>query len=327
MSNTVVPVAIRPDTSFLISIVLPAHNEQENVAIIHDELRRVADAAGVAIEIIFVDDGSTDATVPRVRALAASDEQCRLIRLSRNFGHQAALLAGLSAAKGSAVITMDCDLQHPPEVLPEMIAAWRRGALVVQMNRAETVGASLFKRLGSSAFYTLMRVLGDRPLTLGPDFQLLDRQVVDTILRFESPRPFLRGLVAWVGFPSSQIEFTAKPREAGESSYSTGKMLGLAIDGITALSTKPLRLAAYLGIITAFLCACYAAFILGSYALGLAISGWTPVILAVLFLGSVQLLSIGIVGEYVGRIYELSRHVPPYLVFEERSRVSEGNRN
>ena len=304
----------------LLSIILPAHNEEDNVGAVHHELRRVLCDVRPAVEIIFVDDGSTDATAERVRDLAAKDDLCRLIRLTRNFGHQSALLAGLTAARGAAVVTMDCDLQHPPSALRQMIDAWRGGALIVQMIRSRTIGDTWFKRTSSRLYYKMISILSDQPVSLGPDFQLLDRQVVDTILKFRTSRPFLRGMVAWIGFPLRQFEFVADGRNAGRPSYSIRKMLGLALDGVTALSTKPLRAASYLGLLSATLCLCYAAFILFSYAQGYVIPGWTSVILALLFLGGVQLLTIGIVGEYVGRIYELARNVPPYLVLGEVAR-------
>jgi glycosyltransferase involved in cell wall biosynthesis len=296
----------------LLSVVLPAHNEQDNVSTIYFELRRVLQYSEFAVEIIFVDDGSTDATGERVEALAANDRLCRLIRLTRNFGHQAALAAGLNAARGAAVITMDCDLQHPPEVLPDMVSAWRAGALIVQMHRTRTADAGWFKRVSSAFYYRLMQFLCDRPLLLGPDFQLLDRQVVDTVLSFRSSRPFLRGIVAWVGFPAQQLEFAASARSAGTPSYSLRKMISLGLDGITTLSTRPLRLATYLGLASAGLCLCYSTFILFSYFMGFVIPGWTSVILTLLFLGGVQLLTIG-------RIYELARNVPPYLVLDDSS--------
>lgn len=304
------------ESAALLSIVLPAHNEEDNVTPMYRELRRALHELEFNVEIIYVDDGSTDATAERVMALAANDTLCRLIRLTRNFGHQAALLAGLNAARGAAVITMDCDLQHPPEALPDMINAWRAGALIVQMVRAHTIGASRFKRTSSELYYGLMGFLSDQPLLLGPDFQLMDRQVLNTVLRFRSPRPFLRGIVAWVGFPSRQLEFVANGRKAGAPSYSIRKMITLGLDGITALSTKPLRVASYLGLLSAALCLCYSAFILLIYFMGFAVPGWPSVILTLLFFGGVQLLTIGIVGEYVGRIYELARRVPPCLVLD-----------
>jgi glycosyltransferase involved in cell wall biosynthesis len=228
-----------------------------------------------AVEIIFVDDGFSDATAERVKVLAASDEHCLLVRFTRNFGHQAALLAGLNAAHGDAVITMDCDLQHLPEVLRDMLSAWRAGALIVQMRRTATADAGWFKRVSSAFYYRLIQFLCDRPLILGPDFQLLDRQVVDTILSFRSSRPFVRGLVAWVGFPAWQLEFAAAARSAGTPSYSLRKMISLGLDGITALSSRPLRLATYLGLSSACLCLCYSTFILISYFMGFVIPGWT----------------------------------------------------
>lgn len=299
----------------LISIVIPAHNEQDNVVRVYSAIRR--SLANWTAEIIFVDDGSTDGTAATVKALSAKDKLCRLIQFTRNFGHQSALLAGLSVARGAAVVTMDCDLQHPPEVLPEMLKIWQRGSAIVQMVRARTEGERWFKKKSSAAFYKMMRFLSDHPVILGPDFQLLDRQVVDAVLKFRGSRPFVRGLVAWVGFPTNRFDFVAPRRKAGHSSFSVSKMLALCVDGVTTLSTKPLRLAFCLGLTVALFCLCYSLFILVDFFTGRLVSGWTSIILTLLFFGGVQLLSLGVLGEYVGRIYELSRNVPPYIVRED----------
>lgn len=303
----------------LISIVLPAFNEEQNVNVIHREIRQATAGTGVDAELIFVDDGSRDATAERVRALAESDPLVRLVRLSRNFGHQAALLAGLKAARGAAVVTMDSDLQHPPALLPSMIATWRAGAMIVQMNRIQTQGASWMKAFSSAVYYRLMKALSDYPVVLGPDFQLLDRQVVTFILGLQESRPFVRGNVAWAGFPCSRIDFVAQYRHAGTSQFSLVKMIRMALDGITALSTKPLRVAIAIGFLLTPLCLIYAVFAISSYARGIAVPGWASIIVSLLFLGAVQLITVGILGEYVGRIYELTRRLPPYVIYEEQS--------
>jgi len=216
-------------SSKLISIVIPAHDEQENIAAIHSEIR--AHVTDYPAEIIFVDDGSGDNTAENVRSLQAADPLVRLLRLSRNFGHQAALLAGIQAARGAAVITMDCDLQQPPELLPQMLDAWQNGMPVVQMVRRDTLGVTWIKKKTSALFYCFLQLLSDSPVVPGAaDFQLLDRKVVEALFSLKDRRPFLCGLVSWLGFPAHKIEYVAGNRHAGNSSYSVSRMLRLSVD-------------------------------------------------------------------------------------------------
>jgi glycosyltransferase involved in cell wall biosynthesis len=277
-----------------------------------------------AVEIIFVDDGSSDATPDAIRRLRHEGAPVRLIRFGRNFGHHAALFAGLENAHGMAVITMDCDLQHPPELLPHMIQAWRNGAKVVQMVRIETTGANFFKKLSSKWFYRLLNLLSEIPVVSGAaDFQLLDRQVVNAVLQFKDRTPFLRGLVIWLGFTSIRLEYVAGPRHAGASAYTLRKMLHLSVQAITSLSSKPLRVSFYLGFCATIASLAYALFALIEYLAGNTVQGWTSVIVAVTFLGAVQLFSIGIVGEYIARIYEQSRGVPRSVIVESDAALPE----
>jgi len=299
----------------LISIVLPAHNEEDNIIRIYSELR--AELPDQPTEIIFVDDGSRDATAERVQTLQASDPLVRLVRFSRNFGNQAALLAGIRVAKGAAVVTMDCDLQHPPKLLPRMVQVWREGSPVVQMVRRENEGARLLKKLTSSMFYRVMATMSDSPVMPGSDFQLLDRKVVDALFSFKDRRPFLRGMVSYLGFPSRQLHFVAPRRQAGASSFSWLRLWALSLDAVTGLSRKPLRLALYLGLCISGLCFCYSVVIVTAFMQGRTVPGWPSLIMTLLFLGAVQLLSIGILGEYIGRIYDQTRQVPPFVVMED----------
>jgi len=308
-------------SSKLISIVVPAHNEEENIALLHSEIRN--HMAGHPAEIIFVDDGSIDNTAGEVRSLRAVDPLVRLLRLSRNFGHQAALLAGIQSANGAAVITMDCDLQHPPELLPQMLEAWKNGILVVQMVRRDTVGVTWLKKTTSAIFYRLLQLLCETPVVPGAaDFQLLDRKVVDELARFKDRQPFLRGLVSWLGFPTHQIEYIANTRHSGNSSYSVARMLRLSIDAVTGLSIKPLRLAFFVGTWTAIMALAYAGYAFVTFFRGKVVPGWTSILMTVLFLGAVQLLSSGILGEYLARIYLQTRHVPPFIVIEDTASAS-----
>lgn len=305
----------------MISIVLPAHNEQENIAAIYAEIRKYLPTDEV--EIVFVDDGSTDATAARVRKLRARDPLVRLIRFSRNFGQQAALLAGLQAARGEAIITMDCDLQHPAEHLPRMVAEWQSGAKVVRMVRHDTAGATGFKKLTSRWFYRVLQKLSETPIAKdAADYQLLDRQIVNQLLKFGDRRPFLRGMVSWLGFPELRIEYVAAGRHAGTPAYSLHKMIRLSLDAVISLSSKPLRMALYLGFSAAALAVVYLAFVLIAYLQGKVLPGWTSIIGATVFLGGAQLICIGIIGEYIARIYDHTRRVPPYVIVEEEDTLN-----
>jgi dolichol-phosphate mannosyltransferase len=302
-------------TSKLISIVIPAHNEEENILVIHSRIR--SHLADYPAEIIFVDDGSVDSTAEKVRSLQAIDPFVRLLRLSRNFGHQAALLAGFQAAKGAAVVTMDCDLQHPPELLYKMLEAWEGGMMVIQMVRRDTLGASWIKKITSAMFYRLLQFLSDTPVVPGAaDFQLLDRRVVEALAKFKDRQPFFRGLVSWLGFPTRKIEYVAANRHSGSSSYSVSRMIRFSIDAVTGLSVRPLRLAFFLGTWTSIMAMAYAGYAFVMYCRGIVVPGWTSIVMTVLFLGAAQLLSLGILGEYIGRIYSQTRQVPPFIVVE-----------
>jgi glycosyltransferase involved in cell wall biosynthesis len=300
----------------VVSVVIPAYNEVASVPAVWNAVR--SSLLGVEVcEIIFVDDGSTDATAERVRSLCAQDSSVRLIRFGRNFGQQSALLAGLGAARGAAVITLDCDLQHPPEYLPQMVRAWRNGAKVVQMVRTQTEGAGFFKAFTSRAFYRFVNMLSETPVVSGvADYQLLDRVVVDAVLQFRDRYPFVRGLVAWLGFPATKIEYVATERRTGRTGYTVRKMLRLSLQGVMGLSSKPLRFSFYFGLLTAIFCVMYAGFAVVALAAGKTVQGWTSVIVMVTFLGAVQLVSIGIVGEYLARVYDQSRGIPRYVIVE-----------
>jgi dolichol-phosphate mannosyltransferase len=275
--------------SHQISIVVPAYDEELNVRQLHQAIRKALPADAI-LEIIFVDDGSRDATSERIREICREDPAVRLIRFGRNFGHQAALIAGLEAARGAAVITLDCDLQHPPELLPKMVDAWRSGSRIVQMVRRETVGATRLKNVASRLFYSFINLVSETPVTPGAaDFQLLDRDVVDAVLRFRDRHPFLRGLISWLGYSATSIDYVAPARYAGQSGYSLRKMMRLSVHAITGLSSKPLRISFYLGIATALFCLAYATYAVFELWRGNTVPGWTSVFVMVTFLGAVQL--------------------------------------
>ena len=314
-----------PSASGKVSVVIPAYNEGNNVdAVFHAVLSAIPHRE--LCEIIFVDDGSTDSTAQRVRELRLQDPVVRLIRFGRNFGQQSALLAGFEAAHGAAVITLDCDLQHPPHLLPQMIEAWRNGSKVVQMVRVQTEGVGWGKKLTSRAFYSLINVASDIHVMRGAaDFQLLDRVVVNALLQFKDRYPFVRGLVGWVGFTTKRIEYAAPERQSGSTSYTLRRMSSLSLQALIGLSSKPLRLSFYFGLLTALFCLLYAAFAVAALISGKTVPGWTSVIVMVTFLGAVQLVSIGIVGEYLARVYDHSRGIPRYIIVEENEPASSGN--
>jgi polyisoprenyl-phosphate glycosyltransferase len=298
--------------------VLPAFNEEPNVAHVHDAV--VANLSPVAstFEIIFVDDGSTDGTADAVRRLQEKHSHVRLLRLTRNFGHQAALLAGIEAAAGRAIVTMDCDLQHPPELLPQMIEAWREGAFVVQTVRSYGPEISWPKRGLSRLFYWLTNLVGGvRVEPAAADFRLLDRRVADGLLSINDVKPFIRGTLAWLGYRTTFLPFRAGSRHAGEPSYRLSASARLAFNAIFLLSAAPLRAALILGLFSATLCLIYFAYALGMHFLGKPLPGWASLILSVLFIGSVQLTVLGLIAEYIGQIFDRARKLPVYVRYPE----------
>ena len=302
----------------LISIVVAAYNESKNISRLHQEVRQHLSAEPNPIEIIFVDDGSGDDTAGRVLDLRSQDPCVRLIRLSRNFGNQAAFLAGIQSARGAAIITMDCDLQHPPALLPQMLEAWRGGASLVQMERRQNADASWFQRTSSRLFHTTLRKLTDIPLPAGVgDFRLMDRRAADLMLRFAVSRPFYRGMPAWLGLPSRTLIYDAGPRHAGRAPLNFLKRVELSLDAITALSIRPLRLAFLLGACAIALCLIYTVATLIAYLSGYSVPGYPTLIFVIVFLGAIQLISIGILGEYLGRIHEQSSRLPPFVLLDD----------
>jgi dolichol-phosphate mannosyltransferase len=283
-------------------------------------VRRVFDAlgaAGVHGEILFVDDGSRDATAGRIAALRAADPRVAAIHFTRSFGHQAALAAGLRFARGDAVVTMDGDLQHPPELLPALVAAWRAGADVVHTVRQLPAGEipGLKERAGR-LFYALATRLSDTPIVpRGADFRLLDRRVVDALNALEEHFVFVRGLVPWLGFPESRVDYQVQPRFAGRTKYRLRPMLRLAFDGILSFSVLPLRVIGAIGAATALFGVLFGIFALVAHMAGrVEASGWTSLVVLVLIFGGVQLLSLGVVSEYVGRTYEEVKRRPRYVI-------------
>ncbi len=304
-----------------LSVVVPCYNEEAVIAATHARLLSVVGAIpDVRAELVYVDDGSRDGTLEVLREIARGSRAVRVIALSRNFGHQYALTAGLAAATGDAVVIIDADLQDPPEVIPGMVARWRDGADVVFGVRLRRDGETAFKRLTAHAFYRLLRIVGEAeiPSDVG-DFRLLDRQVVHALQQLPERDRFVRGLVAWVGFRQEALAYERHPRAAGETKYPFSRMLRFALDGIFSFSTTPLRLATYFGffVSTLSMVGVVYAFYIKLFTVGV-VPGWAAQWIGTLFLGGVQLISLGLIGEYVGRIYGEVKARPLYV---ERERI------
>lgn len=306
-------------TGFKLSIVIPCYNESGNVQLLHQKLsNQMSDFEDY--EFVFVDDGSTDPTASLIQQIASQDIHVRLLQLSRNFGHQNALKAGLDNATGDCMITMDADLQHPPELIPDMIDKWLEGYDVVITIRKQTQGETFFKRISSQLFYRLIQFISDIELPPGSaDFRLIDRAVADVIKPMKESDLFLRGLIRWAGFRQIAIEYRAPERNAGKSSYNLRKMLKLAISGITSFSIKPLRLSVLLGIVIAGLAFLYGLYILYIYLYtDRAIPGWASTTGSILFIGGIQLIVMGILGEYLGKLFLENKRRPQYIIRKER---------
>ncbi|MBW2273692.1 MAG: glycosyltransferase family 2 protein [Deltaproteobacteria bacterium] len=301
----------------LISLVVPVLNEEGCIEEFVRRSRAAAAQAELRYEIIFVDDGSSDATPERVAAEAKLDPAVKSVRFTRSFGHQAALSAGLRYASGDAVVTLDGDLQHPPECLPDLVAAWRRGADVVYTLRRESEGQrGSWKARTSALFYgALSRLTALPAAAAGADFRLMDRRAVERFNELGEHFIFVRGLVPWLGFRADRVEYQAQERFAGVPKFVPVRMLRLALDGIFSFSVVPLRLISLLGLATTLFGVVFGIFSLVSYFLGRAEeAGWTSVVVLILVFGGVQLMSLGIVSEYIGRIYEEVKGRPRYVV-------------
>lgn len=303
----------------MISVIIPAYNEAGNIKMIAqrvlEQLRNIE-----SFEIIFVDDGSTDATLEEIKEIIKNMDNIKLISLSRNFGHQNALKAGLDYSAGDCVISMDADLQHPPELLCQLINKWKEGYDVVYTIRKDTHGISWMKKVTSKIFYKIINRLSDVEIPLGAaDFRLLDRKVVNELKKMDEKWLFIRGLISWLGFKQIGIEYTAQPRHIGNSKYSIAKMMAFAIQGITSFSILPLRVSLLFGGIISFIAFLYAIYALYiKFFTNIAITGWTSLLISVLFLGGIQLFVLGIIGEYLGKMFIEGKSRPNYVIKEKK---------
>lgn len=299
-----------------ISIIIPCFNEEDNIELLYKKLVSVLNDTGMEFELIYIDDGSTDNSLMKMRNIIDVDSRVRVLEFSRNFGHQSAIFAGLEHADGDAVIMMDADLQHPPELIPKLIEKWKQGFDIVYTVRNDPPDISLFKKLTSNIFYKLINLLAEIHLPANSaDFRLFDKKVVLQFRSLTEKSKFLRGLVSWVGFKQCAVFYDAMPRMSGQSKYTLIRMIRFALDGIISFSVFPLRISTFFGLVVSFV-----SFIYAAYAIYIklfthtALPGWTSVLVSVLFLGGVQLLSLGVIGEYLDRIYKETKSRPLYIL-------------
>jgi len=305
-----------------LSIVVPCFNEEATLPELHRRATRAAeDIVGQDFELVLVNDGSRDQTWQVMQALTGEDPRIVAVNLSRNHGHQLALSAGLSIARGDRILILDADLQDPPELLPEMMRLMDEGADVVFGQRRHRDGETLFKRASATAFYRILRWLSDVriPVDTG-DFRLMSRRAVDVLNSMPETHRFIRGMVGWLGFKQVPLEYDRDPRTAGTTNYPLRRMVRLAIDAITSFSIRPLRIASMLGILFAVLGMAGVLFSVSGWLFGRTVPGWTSVMVVVLTLGGIQLTVLGIMGEYLGRLYIESKRRPLYVIDEIRTR-------
>ena len=301
-----------------LSVVVPCMNEEQSLPGLVARLTAAIAPYGARAEIILVDDGSTDGTWAEILRLRADHPQLQGIRMSANRGHQVALTAGLEAAKGARIFMLDADLQDPPELLPDMMLMMDRGYDVVYGRRIERQGETLFKRASAHAFYRLLNVMSDVPIPRDTgDFRLVSRRALDAVLSMPERARFIRGMFAWVGFDQIGIEYTRARREQGETKYPLRKMLGLATDAMTAFSTKPLKLATRLSFVSLGISALMAIYVFRSLILYQTAPGWASIVLAISIFSGIQLLTLGILGEYIGRLYVEAKGRPLFFVAED----------
>lgn len=308
-------ILMSPDS---ISVVVPAFNEAGNLPHLYDALAIVLEEQSAPWELVFVDDGSTDETWSVIESLCGDDKRVRGVRLSRNFGHQCALHAGLCHAVGEVVISMDADMQHPPAVIPNLIDEWRRGYKIVNTIRLDPLNIPLLKRLSSRGFYAVFSWLAGVDLRGGmADFRLIDRRVLDEILQFREDPLFFRGVVHWVGYPSTTVTFECGQRLSGKTKYTFRQMLRLAWHGVSSFSIVPLRIGVVVGLGASFLAFCGVIYAIYSKVVaGSAIPGWASTVAILSFLFAILFMYLGLLGEYLGRVMVEVRDRPRYLVSE-----------
>ncbi|MBA7559364.1 putative glycosyltransferase [subsurface metagenome] len=313
-----------------ISIIIPLYNEEQNLPVLYMELVAVLKDLNKSYEIIFVDDGSRDNSFETIKDLLREDDNIVGLSLSRNFGHQVALLAGIEHSSGETVIMMDADFQHPPEIIKKLYNKYLDGYDIVNTRRINTRGIGFFKKITSRMYYKLINLLSDSKIELfSSDFRLMNRKATEAFISFQERNRFTRGLVVWMGFRQAVIDFEAPRRYIGRSKYTFHKMFSTGLDGITAFSSKPLRISFYTGLLIFLAGIIYVVFVVINSFRGMNIPGWTSTMLVILFIGGFQLLSLGIIGEYIARIFSESKSRPIYFlkdkIEKERKNIASQN--
>ena len=303
-----------------LSIVVPVYNEAANLKVLYASLHGVLKSMECSYEVIFVDDGSSDGTFEVVKQLHEQNPAVKGYSFSRNFGHQIALFAGLSRSRGAVVISMDGDMQHPPAMIPVLMEKYEEGYDIVNTKRIDAKSTGLFKRLTSRWYYKMLNALSDVPIEpAAADFRLMNRKSVEALNSLPETHRFTRGLVGWMGFKQAIIPYQAAPRHAGSSKYTFFKMLRFGLDGIVSFSVKPLRIAFYTGVMVSIAALLYAVYAIVQHVLGSTVEGWTSILVSVLFIGGVTLLSLGVIGEYIARIFNEVRRRPMYFFKDQTS--------
>jgi polyisoprenyl-phosphate glycosyltransferase len=302
-----------------ISIIIPVFNEQENISVLNEKLDGIF-SEYENYETIFVDDGSDDNTLSKIVDLSEKYDKIKYISLSRNFGHQYALKAGIDHAIGDCVITMDADMQHPPEYINKLIKKWQEGYEIVYTVREESETLPFFKKVSSKLFYKFINLISDINMKKGAaDFRLMDRTVVEALKEMNEYHIFMRGMVAWLGFKECSITYTPNDRIYGQTKYSYKKMFRFALDGITSFSVRPLYLSTFLGLTISTGAFAYGIFAISArFLMGKEISGWASIIISILFLGGIQLLMLGVIGEYLGKMFMESKKRPKYVIRKKK---------
>lgn len=307
-----------PEAAPALTIIVPAYNEQEVLPIFHERLSAALASCDIAWDVLYVNDGSSDATLSTMLGLQLKDRRVAVLNLSRNFGKEIALTAGLDHARATdAVVVIDADLQDPPEVIPELIAAWRKGFDIAYAQRNTRAGETWMKKATAAAFYRVMQRLGGK-VQLPPDtgdFRLMSRRALDALLQLREQHRFMKGLFAWIGFPSIAVPYDRAPRAAGTTKWNYWKLWNFSLEGITSFTVAPLKIATYVGLLTAIAALIYLLqLIIRTVFFGNPVAGYPSLLAVVLFLGGIQMMMLGIIGEYLGRIFNETKGRPLYLV-------------
>jgi dolichol-phosphate mannosyltransferase len=307
-----------------LSIVVPVFNEENVIDSFYSELKNTLDKLSETYEILFIDDGSSDGTFKKIEQLNSQDPNIYSVSFSRNFGHQIAIYAGLKYASGEVVISMDGDLQHPPEIIPLMLEKYRKGFDIVNTKRKKNKSAFSGKYFFSGLYYKIINLLSDVKIEPdSADFRLMNRKTINAFLEFNERDRFTRGLVSWMGFKQSVIEYIEPDRVAGKTKFGFVRMLQFALNGLTSFSSRPLRFSFYFGLLVFFLGIVYGIFAIVNFFMGINVPGWTSILLSVLFIGGIQLLSIGIVGEYIARIFNEAKGRPFFFIKDNTDNFSD----